>query len=204
MTPCPQPTLANERTSAKATLRKRLRAERAGQDAATIQSASNRIMERLSALVRPGATVAVYAPLPHEVQLDANALLAAGAARVAWPRIGADRSMAFFAGGSLRPTGSWGIREPDPVDPVAPDQFDAVIVPGLAFTTRGERLGMGAGHYDRFLPQLRPGVPRWAVAFDWQVLPELPVEPHDALVSHVVTELRLIHCSSHFPTQGHC
>lgn len=73
-----------------------------------------------------------------------------------------------------------------------PTTFDVVIVPGVAFTERGDRLGRGGGWYDRLLPQLRPDCATVGVAFDIQVLPELPVEKHDARVAVVATETRAI------------
>jgi 5-formyltetrahydrofolate cyclo-ligase len=76
-----------------------------------------------------------------------------------------------------------------PADPAA---FDLVVVPGVAFTERGDRLGRGGGWYDRLIPALRPGCATVGVAFDIQVLPELPAEPHDARVSVVVTETRTL------------
>lgn len=69
-----------------------------------------------------------------------------------------------------------------------PSTFDLVIVPGVAFTERGDRLGRGGGWYDRLLPQLRDDCATVGVAFDIQVLPELPVERHDRPVRLVVTE----------------
>lgn len=76
--------------------------------------------------------------------------------------------------------------------PPDPNEFDLVLVPGVAFTERGDRLGRGGGWYDRLIPQLRPDCATVGVAFDIQVLPELPVEPHDARVSVVVTETRTL------------
>ena len=82
--------------------------------------------------------------------------------------------------------------EHDAEVPADPDVFDLVLVPGVAFTERGDRLGRGGGWYDRLIPRLRPGCATVGVAFDIQVLPELPVEPHDARVSVVVTETRTL------------
>ncbi len=74
----------------------------------------------------------------------------------------------------------------------APTSYDLVIVPGVAFTERGDRLGRGGGWYDRLLPQLRDDCATVGVAFDIQVLPELPVEAHDAQVDVVVTETKTL------------
>jgi len=87
----------------------------------------------------------------------------------------------------LRP-GMLGIPEPHAgCAEVGPEQVDWVLVPGLAFDERGYRVGRGAGHYDRLLPTLRAGVPRWALALDCQWVEVLPVEPHDVPLDGVVS-----------------
>jgi 5-formyltetrahydrofolate cyclo-ligase len=78
-----------------------------------------------------------------------------------------------------------------PEDDPPPDSttIDVVIVPGTAFTRAGDRLGQGGGWYDRFLRTVRPDCVTIGVAFAPQVVEELPVEPHDVPVSHVVTDV---------------
>ncbi len=77
-----------------------------------------------------------------------------------------------------------------PEDEIPPDPrtIDVVIVPGTAFTRDGDRLGQGGGWYDRFLRSVRPDCVTIGVAFAPQVMAELPVEPHDVRLDHVVTE----------------
>lgn len=72
--------------------------------------------------------------------------------------------------------------------------FDLVIVPGVAFSEKGSRLGMGAGFYDRFLSEREPQARRIALCFDCQLLPEIPVEDHDQRVDAIITETRFIKC----------
>lgn len=71
------------------------------------------------------------------------------------------------------------------VDPTWPD---LVVVPGLAFTASGERLGQGGGWYDRFLSAVRPDCITIGVCFGEQLVDEVPVEAHDIGVDHVVTD----------------
>lgn len=71
------------------------------------------------------------------------------------------------------------------VDPTWPD---AVIVPGLAFTAAGDRLGQGGGWYDRFLSEVRADCVSIGVCFVEQLVDALPVEPHDVTMDHVVTD----------------
>jgi 5-formyltetrahydrofolate cyclo-ligase len=95
--------------------------------------------------------------------------------------------------GDLAP-GAFGIDEPRlalrnlPERIVLPSDVQAAIVPGVAFDVAGGRLGHGRGYYDRLLGKLRPGTPRIGLAYQCQVVPALPLAPHDALLDSVVTE----------------
>jgi 5-formyltetrahydrofolate cyclo-ligase len=75
--------------------------------------------------------------------------------------------------------------QPGDVDPTT---LDVVVVPGLAFTAAGRRLGQGGGHFDRFLPRLRADCLTVGVCFREQLLADLPTAPHDAGVRLVVTD----------------
>jgi 5-formyltetrahydrofolate cyclo-ligase len=90
----------------------------------------------------------------------------------------------------------WGLREPcdqvraDRSRYLGPEAFDVVVVPGLAFSVDGERLGSGRGYYDRFLPHTRADCLWIGLCFDEQVVPvtgSLPTEPHDLAMNCVVT-----------------
>jgi 5-formyltetrahydrofolate cyclo-ligase len=90
-------------------------------------------------------------------------------------------------------TGHRGIMEPSASCPrVDPRAIDWVLVPGLAFTSRGYRMGRGAGHYDKLLPTLRPDAPRWSLILDSQWLEDLPVEPHDQPLDGVADHRQVI------------
>jgi 5-formyltetrahydrofolate cyclo-ligase len=71
---------------------------------------------------------------------------------------------------------------------IEPTWPDLVIVPGLAFTAAGDRLGQGGGWYDRFLSGVRADCTTVGVCFAEQVVDELPVEAHDVTMDHVVTD----------------
>ena len=68
-----------------------------------------------------------------------------------------------------------------------PGLLDVVVVPGLAFTPDGRRLGQGGGHFDRFLPRLRGDCLRIGVAFEEQLVADLPTSPNDIAVDLVIT-----------------
>lgn len=112
---------------------------------------------------------------------------------VAVPRTRGEE-MDFFRIRSLDETapGNFGVREPDPDSCPAADGRDGlVILPGSAFDLRGHRIGYGKGFYDRYL-EAHPGLLTMAVAFDFQVLEEVPHAPHDRGVRVIVTDRRTI------------
>jgi len=156
-------------------------------------------------------TLAGYASA-HTVLLYANAFeeeidtrsffllsLTAGK-RVVCPRVERDENrMRLYQVSSpiadLEP-GILGIPEPRKgCTPVAAEEVDWALVPGLAFDHRCFRLGRGAGHYDRLLPRLRADASCWALALDCQLTQELPVEPHDVPLDGVATPQRIINRS---------
>jgi 5-formyltetrahydrofolate cyclo-ligase len=82
--------------------------------------------------------------------------------------------------------GAFGIPEPRPDGPVvALNQLDLVLVPGLAFDAKGARLGRGKGFYDRLLVDVIGH--RCGVLFEWQLVEEVPLEPHDRLMNSILT-----------------
>ena len=91
--------------------------------------------------------------------------------------------------------GHYGIREPN-TQLVAIQQViqtSVWLVPGLAFTASGVRLGRGAGHYDRLFAKFPQGK-RIGIAWEMQLLPEIPQEPWDLPMDYIVTETRTIDC----------
>jgi 5-formyltetrahydrofolate cyclo-ligase len=86
--------------------------------------------------------------------------------------------------------GSYGIQEPldVPQNYLSADELDLVIVPGVAFDRQNNRLGRGAGYYDRFLSKLPARVPTIALAYDLQVVDAISgIEAHDRPVTQVIT-----------------
>ena len=98
--------------------------------------------------------------------------------------------------------GAWRILEPKPEWRARLDrnveaaELDLIIVPGVAFDRKGDRLGLGKGYYDRFLRQVRPDAVKIALAFECQMVDEIPVLPHDVRMHKVITENAVYNSSS--------
>lgn len=85
--------------------------------------------------------------------------------------------------------GPYNIKQPrnDVAQDISIQEIDLVVVPAVAFDRKGYRLGRGAGYYDRFLKNFPSEIPRIGLAFDFQILDDLPVENHDLPVTKVIT-----------------
>ncbi len=147
--------------------------------------------------------------------IDGIRALGPGPPTLAAPRVDWDHgtmravALSFEPGGAIRTeVRRHGVPEPvvgPGVRQFEPQQVGVVLVPGVAFDENGGRVGRGGGFYDRFLSQwraarlgsVRPGLdspgPRViGVAFDVQVLREVPRGPHDQVMDAIVTERRWI------------
>ena len=68
------------------------------------------------------------------------------------------------------------------------ENVECVFVPGIVFDKNNNRVGRGAGFYDRFLSKLRPDARKVGLAFSFQVVPEIPVNSHDIKMDEVITD----------------
>jgi 5-formyltetrahydrofolate cyclo-ligase len=73
---------------------------------------------------------------------------------------------------------------------------DLLLVPGLAVSPSGERMGRGGGCYDRALARVPVGTPVWVLLYDDEVGLDVPVEPHDRKVTGAVTPSGLVRFTS--------
>ncbi len=195
-----------EHTPEVRALRRRLREQRLAFDGEARQRAQDEICARLLRLpaMRRGARVAAYLAMPGEVDLSRCIERARRrGVRVYAPRIGSlrRREMRFASLEPGAPDGrnAFGIAEPACGAPsIAVIALDVVIVPLVAFDRHGQRLGMGAGFYDRALRRLRDRDRRWrrprlvGVAFSFQQVPSIPAASWDVPLDFVVTERELI------------
>ncbi|MBN2042550.1 MAG: 5-formyltetrahydrofolate cyclo-ligase [Candidatus Aenigmarchaeota archaeon] len=93
----------------------------------------------------------------------------------------------------LKP-GPYGIPEPSYPIIFPPKDLDMVIVPGIAFDKKGNRLGYGMGFYDRFLSDIHRKIPVIALAYEFQMVDKIPHEETDVRVQKIITEKRIIRC----------
>ncbi len=88
--------------------------------------------------------------------------------------------------------GPLGLRNlPAGYEVTSPESLDLVLIPGLAVSQQGIRLGMGAGYYDRYLARV-PFEKRVAALWDFQVIPDIPSEPFDQKIAKIVTDKSVI------------
>jgi 5-formyltetrahydrofolate cyclo-ligase len=179
--------------AAKAALRREIGAALAGMTPEKRAADSAKICARVRELPwwRQAGSVLLFAPMPAEPDiwlLLAEALQAGKIA--ALPRFHAATRNYVAARVQQLPgdvvSGHFGIREPAArCAEIRLNHFELVLVPGVAFDRRGNRLGHGRGYYDRLLAQVR-GV-RWGVAFDEQMAVQVPAGPADMLLDLIVT-----------------
>jgi 5-formyltetrahydrofolate cyclo-ligase len=159
-------------------------------------SAQARAALAAQALWKEAQSVLFFAPLPEE--LDVWPLLAAALAagkKVALPCFVAE-TRTYVACQIQNPetdleVGHFGIREPgQQCSRLSSNRLDLILVPGVAFDLQGRRLGRGKGYYDALLTALSGTA--CGVAFDQQIVTEVPVEPHDVRVNCLLTPTRWV------------
>ncbi len=143
--------------------------------------------------------VMLYLAMPGEPQMDELILFAlANGKQVSVPflteKFGYMQSAAITGLQELK-KGKLNLRVPDEQNMiiVEPETIDFVLVPGVAFDLAGNRLGMGAGYYDRFLARI-PQVCTLGIAWNFQILPSIVSQEHDIPVQYVVTEEKITSC----------
>ena len=137
-----------------------------------------------------GSSIAVYLASPQEIDLSPfiRKMRTMGVKVVAPRWNGATYELAVLK--ELDEThlrqGPMGILEPTEAEIVSPKEVEVWLVPGLAFTRNGKRLGYGGGWYDRLLAEAPKGSLKLGIAHAFQVVGDLPSEPHDIVLSKIV------------------
>ena len=150
-------------------------------------------------------SVALYNPIQNEVEtgeIRDHALVTGK--NVFFPRFGLKDSLELIKIESETEfsQGRFGVLEPTGERRLAGrDQEELVVfVPGVAFDLRGNRLGRGKGWYDRLIKELG-GAILVALAYDFQIVDEIPAEEWDQRVHYVITERSIVDCRS-MPVQS--
>lgn len=186
-------------TIGKPQVRDQMRARRAALGDAEHDAAARRLRDHVLAAPFMRGVTRVMCYCAHAGEIDTLPLIAALIAerrRVCVPLIvgrGVMHAHRITSTDELAP-GRFGIPapiRPDPVD-AAPQ---VTLCPGLAFTPRGERVGSGAGYYDRFLAA-HGGVVPVGLAYDFQIVGALPVDRFDRPMRYLVTDARVIDCAT--------
>lgn len=161
---------------------------------------SAKVLNRLeqTALFRRAACVALYNAIRFEPETAGFLAKWADRKAILLPVI-TENNLRFYpyTGDHALTTGAFGIREPlhnaSYDTSVASTGIDLIIVPGIAFDRRCNRLGRGKEYYDRFLPSLPAATPRLGVCFSFQLLDNLPAESFDIPMDGVITDEEVIY-----------
>ena len=94
---------------------------------------------------------------------------------------------------NLKP-GAYGILSATTTNPIKLSTIDMIIIPGIGFDTTGGRIGHGKGYYDRLLTQTTQAY-RVALAFEFQIIDQIPTESHDISMDLIITENRILRCA---------
>jgi 5-formyltetrahydrofolate cyclo-ligase len=190
------------RRRVKAELRKRMRGLRNALPPTACAERSERIAVRLLLLdsIARARAVALFWPITqrHEVDLrQLHARLHERGMRIAYPVVDQQSGAMTFrfvaSPESMieRTLLGASLQEPSPDEPeAAPGELDVIVVPALAVDPSGQRIGYGAGHYDRTLPRFSPPAVTIAVAFDFQLVVEVPSREGDVPTHEIVTDAR--------------
>jgi 5-formyltetrahydrofolate cyclo-ligase len=189
------------RRRVKVELRKRMRGLRSALPASARAERSERIVSRMLALdfVGRARAAALFWPIERSGEVDLRSLdrsLRERSVRVAYPRIDpatGTMTFRFVADTASMMPHQFGHLEPSEQDPEArPEDLDVIVVPALAVDPRGHRIGYGEGFYDRTIARYDPPAVAAAVAFDFQLVAELPHTAGDVAVRWIVTDTRVI------------
>ncbi len=186
----------------KQSLRNELLEKRALLDERKRSSASLSVQKRFieSVEYKEAKRLALYAGCSGEVMTDALIDEAVAEGKdVFLPKVvcNKDAQIIFLRarGTEELVAGPYGIPEPGDagLEPAKLELFDCIVVPGIAFDAKGARLGYGKGYYDRALAAASGTIV--GLAFEFQLVEEVPTEPHDVRADLVITESRIIRVS---------
>lgn len=177
----------------KKAFRKEVKDRRAARTKEQIHQMSERIAERFLALPQYQEASCIYAYMDCKQEVETARIIRqawADGKRVAVPRVrGEIMDYHYIDSFSQLEDGYFGIREPRQELPVAKEENALMILPGVAFDEALHRVGYGGGFYDRY-QEAYPKLVRIALAFEFQVFPQVPFEGFDKKPMKIITEKR--------------
>jgi 5-formyltetrahydrofolate cyclo-ligase len=195
------PVLEELKRRAKRQLRQRMRALRGAIPPAALRERSAAIAERVLALpeVACAGSIALFWPMEDRGEVDLRTVderCRARGAKIYYPSATARQGQKgtfrlSLAAAEMAEAGA-GFSEPPASAPEPePGELGVVVVPALAVSELGHRLGYGAGFYDALLPSYCPPALSVVVAHDFELLAELPIDEWDVPCDLVVTDARV-------------
>ncbi|WP_298665863.1 5-formyltetrahydrofolate cyclo-ligase [uncultured Methanofollis sp.] len=187
-----------EHPAAKQALRDSVKKLRFALSADEIQEKSRAVTSRLLSYLDGAGTVMVYVSKPPEVDTTGliDALLARGT-RVVVPIIEKETHtlrLSYLENRGMLVESTFHVPEPIGHEiPASPADLDAIVVPMVGFDRSGNRLGYGAGYYDRFLAGC-PEIRTVGIAFAGQEVGAVPHEPFDRQMDAIITECETLLC----------
>ena len=173
----------------KKELRKKIREQKRAMTEEQIVAASARLGELFLACEQYKNAKTIYGYLPYNQEVRTVPMLEQAmkdGKRVAVPKCyGEEMRFIYMDDLSKVEKGYANIPEPIADEPVAEDKTSLVLMPGMAFTTDGKRMGYGGGFYDKFLAA-EPDHPTVALCYDFQMVEDLPTEDYDIPVDCVL------------------
>ncbi|MCH5241355.1 MAG: 5-formyltetrahydrofolate cyclo-ligase [Muribaculaceae bacterium] len=178
----------NTKFSEKNEIRYKMKSLRVIMPESARKSAAEEVFQRLekTAAFLLADRIMMYHSLPDELYTHDFLRKWAGKKRFYLPRInGVDLEVLPYEESRLE-LGSFHIEEPTGNDLTDPSEIELVVVPAVAYDRKGKRLGRGKGFYDRFLKQTK--ATKIGVGYEFQLVDELPSEPHDIPMDIVITQ----------------
>ena len=173
----------------KTILRREIREKKRAMTPEEIALRSEKLMELFLKTDAYRNAKTIYGYLPYNQEVRTTPILEQAlrdGKKVAVPKIYGDTMRFVYLDDLTRvETGYAGIPEPVADEPVADDKTALVLMPGLAFTKEGHRMGYGGGFYDRFLAE-EPHHPTLALCYGFQMMESLPTEEYDIPVDCVL------------------
>lgn len=150
--------------------------------------AADKVFEKLeqTAAFLMSEKILMYHSLPDELETHRFLKKWAGKKNFFLPRVNGVNLDILPYDESRLELGSFHIEEPTGTNTVDAEEIELIIVPAVAFDKKGHRLGRGKGFYDRLLGQTK--ATKIGIGYEFQVMDEIPTEPHDVAMDIVITE----------------